>query len=183
MGEPVTTRPIEMLTEGLALGGETHPDFPCYWVFRNGVILSVLRPKAALIKGMRVGKYLAASLRDRRGVVRKMYLHRFIAETFHGLPQSGLEVRHLDGNSLNNSGDNLAWGTRSQNMRDKELHGTAPKGSRHGRAKLSEGAVVEMRRLYRAGAALPTLVEKFGVSRSTCWRAVTGQNWSHIKEG
>ena len=35
-----------------------------------------------------------------------------------------MEVRHLDGNSRNDSAENLAWGTRLENMRDMRRHGT-----------------------------------------------------------
>lgn len=51
--------------------------------------------------------------------------HRMVCETFHGLPEtSDLQVRHLNGMQDDNRADNLAWGTLSENMQDKNLHGT-----------------------------------------------------------
>lgn len=45
-------------------------------------------------------------------------VHRLIAQTFIGTCPNGQEVRHLDGNPLNNKVDNLAYGTRSENILD-----------------------------------------------------------------
>lgn len=47
-----------------------------------------------------------------------------VCEAFHGLRPEGMEVRHLDGNSQNDAASNLAWGTRSENIRDAVRHGT-----------------------------------------------------------
>lgn len=46
-------------------------------------------------------------------------VHRLVARAFHGeRPFEGAEIRHLDGDSLNNRADNLAWGTRAENLDD-----------------------------------------------------------------
>lgn len=49
---------------------------------------------------------------------------RLVATTFHGPCPEGMECRHLDGNKLNNTPENLAWGTRSENTYDRIAHGT-----------------------------------------------------------
>lgn len=165
-----------------AVDAWTHPDFPLYWVFNDGSILSVANKTPCVLKPGYRGKYLGMRIVDRLGKLRGIYLHRLVAEAWHGMPSAGQEVRHLDGNKLNNSPSNLAWGTRSQNMRDKDLHGTSPQGERHPQSKLTETAVLRMRRMWSAGASLPELVREFGVSRMTCWRAATGRSWSHLKE-
>lgn len=51
------------------------------------------------------------------------WVHRLVCEAFHGA-QPGRQVRHLDGDSLNNCADNLSWGTQSDNEFDKVRHGT-----------------------------------------------------------
>jgi hypothetical protein len=52
-------------------------------------------------------------------------VHRFICEAFHGLAKGpGIEVRHLNGNKLDNRAENLCWGTRSENNKDRINHGT-----------------------------------------------------------
>lgn len=51
-------------------------------------------------------------------------VHRLIALTFLGERPEGMETRHVDGNPLNCCASNLAYGTRSENVRDKRAHGT-----------------------------------------------------------
>lgn len=165
-----------------AVNGWTHPDFPLYWVFDDGSVLSVVGKTPRVLKPGYRGNYLGMSIVDRLGKLRGVYLHRLVAEAWHGMPASGQEVRHLDGDKLNNRPDNLAWGTRSQNMRDKEAHGTAPQGERHPQSKLTDSDVRRMRKMWDAGASLPDLEKEFRVSRMTCWRAATGRSWSHLKE-
>lgn len=51
-------------------------------------------------------------------------VHILVAEAFLGPRPEGQEIRHLDGNSLNNYASNLAYGTRSENILDAVRHGT-----------------------------------------------------------
>lgn len=52
-------------------------------------------------------------------------VHRLVCLAFYGEPPTPLhEVRHLNGNSLDNRVENVCWGTRSENMLDKVRHGT-----------------------------------------------------------
>lgn len=45
-------------------------------------------------------------------------VHKLVALTFLGPRPAGYDVRHLDGNPLNNRADNLAYGTRTENILD-----------------------------------------------------------------
>ena len=47
-------------------------------------------------------------------------VHKFVAYLKFGdeIFKEGIEVRHLDGNSLNNGYENISIGTHTQNMRD-----------------------------------------------------------------
>jgi hypothetical protein len=167
-------------TPAVVIEHAVHPDFPGYDVWADGTVVSRIHRRARVLKPIAVGKYAGFTLRDRLGAIRRIYHHRLVCEAFHGPCPDGQETRHRDGDRLNNSATNLEWGTRSENMRDKERHGTAPKGERHGCAKLTETDVREMRRLRAAGASLPDLMARFGVTRMTCWRAVSGRQWTHI---
>lgn len=51
-------------------------------------------------------------------------VHVLVCEAFHGVRPDGMQVRHLDGQVLNNAATNLAWGTAAENERDKVRHGT-----------------------------------------------------------
>lgn len=51
-------------------------------------------------------------------------VHRLVLDAFKGVAAAGMIARHLDGNPENNTPDNLQWGTPSENMYDKQKHGT-----------------------------------------------------------
>lgn len=55
---------------------------------------------------------------------RHIKVHRLVAEAFIRPGNPGEDVRHLDGDRLNNRADNFAWGTRAENMQDAVRHGT-----------------------------------------------------------
>lgn len=59
---------------------------------------------------------------SRRSVQR--FVHHLVAEAFLGPRPDGMEIRHLDGNAHNSILSNLAYGTRSENVRDAVQHGT-----------------------------------------------------------
>lgn len=52
------------------------------------------------------------------------YAHTLVLAAFVGPRPAGMDARHLDGNPGNNRLDNLAYGTRAENMQDKRRHGT-----------------------------------------------------------
>jgi len=59
------------------------------------------------------------------GQRKKYRVHQLVCGAYNGPKPSPLhEVRHLDGNRLNNEAANLAWGTRSENALDRQRHGT-----------------------------------------------------------
>lgn len=59
-------------------------------------------------------------------------VHTLMAEKYLGpKPITANEVRHLDGNRLNNHYKNLAWGTQKENAQDRELHGRTSRGLKH----------------------------------------------------
>ncbi|MGX6605613.1 HNH endonuclease signature motif containing protein [Micromonosporaceae bacterium Da 78-11] len=57
------------------------------------------------------------------GVKQHARVNRLVLDAFVG-PEPELHSRHLDGNPRNNKLENLAWGTRSENVRDAIRHGT-----------------------------------------------------------
>ena len=77
---------------------------------------------------------------------RTMKVSRLVASAFHGPCPEGMECRHIDGNKLNNTPGNLAWGTRSENTYDKVAHGTHPMARKtackHGHAYTTDNTYV-----------------------------------------
>jgi hypothetical protein len=79
------------------------------------------------------------------------------------------------------NGDHLSWATRKQNTADMRRDGTAPIGSRHGRAKLTEAQVLTIR---AAGAddrrQVSDLAKRFSVTPDTIRLVIRGRIWTHI---
>jgi hypothetical protein len=57
------------------------------------------------------------------GVYHQRLVHRLVMEAFVGPCPEGQEVRHLDGHPANNRLENLAYGTRQDNMLDVLRYG------------------------------------------------------------
>lgn len=108
------------------------PGYDFYEVSDFGCVRSV---RHWTPQGHRGGRTLKASLTSagRPAVTlvqdgkRTRMIHQLVAYAFLGPCPEGQEVRHLDGDPLNNVLDNLAYGTRSQNQFDAVLHGTHSK--------------------------------------------------------
>lgn len=66
------------------------------------------------------------------GIRKSFKVHILVAEKYLGpKPTPQHEVRHIDGNRLNNHYQNLAWGTRKENADDRERHGRTSRGLKH----------------------------------------------------
>lgn len=153
--------------------------FPSYLFSSEGEIVSFANKRAAVLKCGLKGKYLGATFVSSDGTYRHVYLHRLVAEAFYGPAPQGLEARHLDGNRTHNAAVNLRWGTRKQNMRDKDKHGTSPQGERHPMAKLDEQRVRLMRRLAATSVPIHLILKYFGISRMQHWRIVNNKLWNY----
>lgn len=103
------------------------------------------------------------------GKVKKLYVHELVLMTFVGAKPAGYEARHLDGNRLNASLHNLAWGTRSENSLDKARHGTA--------SKLGLGVVESIKLLRSIGIGSVETASIVGCCRNTVTNIVSGKTW------
>jgi hypothetical protein len=118
--------------------------------------------------------------RARKSRVR--YIHRVLLEAFVGPCPSGFECRHLDGNRTNNALDNLRWGTKAENAADQARHGTRPRGSRHGVAKLNEAQVLSIRDAILAGEPDGPIARRYRVCDSTIANIRLGRTWQHLSQ-
>jgi hypothetical protein len=108
-------------------------------------------------------------------------VHRLVYSAFKGSLVAGLVVRHLDGDPSNNTPENLSLGTTKENKADSIRHGTHAKGERHGRAKLSESQVREIRALYAAGGITQKAIgRRFGIGQAQVSEIVRRTVWAHI---
>ena len=86
-------------------------------------------------------------------------VHSLVARTFLGPPREGQEVRHLDGDASNNRVENLAYGSRTENILD------VFRINRPWR-KLSLRDMREIKRRLSAGETGASIARSFGVSEN-----------------
>ena len=133
--------------------------------------------------------YLTVAL-SANGQQRTFAVHTLVLTTFAGPPPDGMECCHFDGGRTNNHLDNLRWDTRAANVQDAIRHGTAfvpvspnLRGEAASQSRLTEGDVIEIRKLYTAGGIThDELGEEFGVARPTISDIIRRETWAHVKE-
>lgn len=96
--------------------------FPGYYISKDGVLYSryrggYLKDKYSPMKlYKRSNGYVQAVLKVRKlGLIRRVYIHRLVAETYIPNPDNKPCVCHKDNNRSNNSVNNLYWGTYKEN--------------------------------------------------------------------
>lgn len=153
---------------------------PAYSVSADGRVWSTarggLRPLQPTI--VRVGNYQRYEVALGRGDRRKVAT--IVCEAFHGPRPPGHEVAHLNGDSLDNRAENVAWKTRAQNEADKVAHGTSNRGSRQHQAKLTEADVIEIRRMAAEGRPQAEMVARFDISQPTVSEIVNRRKWAWL---
>ncbi len=171
-----------------------HPDYVgCYKISNRGRVKSVartvIRGSSTLSIPGRLRKqqidhsgYLVVTLR-KDGKSRTRKVHQLVLEAFSGKrPSPKHEVRHLDGNQLNNELKNLKWGTRLENSQDRIQHGTqfSGVGEDNPRAILTEIEVRKIWKRIQKGADVEILADKYGVSKSNIRNIANGLSWNQI---
>jgi hypothetical protein len=101
--------------------------------------------------------------------------HRASYKLFKGEP-SGM-VLHKCGNRKCCNPDHLYDGTYKDNRRDSEMHGTAPLGSRHGQAKLTEDQVIKIAQDKRKRKEI---AGDYGISLTTVTNIKRGNSWGWL---
>lgn len=157
-------------------------DFPNYYISETGDIFSNKCNRILSPIHDRYGPvpYLYICLYN--GKIKKKYaIHKLVADHFlKTKPFDDAIIRHLDGNSLNNYKDNLAWGSRVDDREDARRNGTLAAGTWHGCAKLTDAQVREIR--ANPDPPLRVFAEKFGVHISTIQRIKVGSHWKTLHE-
>lgn len=195
-----------------AIDGESWRDVPGYeGLYRASTRGRVLSLPRQTTRGFRSGGLLKTALSGHPGYER-LYVtlckgtratnwtttvHQLVMLTFAGECPEGQEVRHLDGNPMNNrwepgseeeakaAGGNLFYGTHTENQQDMVRHGRAmgcgKLGSEHPKAKLTEDLVRQIRAEYAAGGVTERdLSSRHGVNASTLHRLLIRQTWKHV---
>ena len=166
------------------------PGYPRYAIDESGTVLSIcfigrmgknrLWSDATRVKPLTdSGGYQFVRL-THDGCRRRIFVHRLVLLTFVSPCPDGMQCRHLDGNKDNNHVSNLEWGTKSQNERDKILHGTFGIGEDGGNAKLKTADVLEIRRRAANGERTVDIAKDFTVHPGHISYIVLRKSWKHI---
>lgn len=126
-----------------------------------------------------VGSYRRRVVSLGRAAQGKKVAH-LICATFHGPRPEGYETAHLNGDSLDNRANNLAWKTRTENELDKIEHGTSNRGVRQWQAKLTDDEVREIRKLAASGTPQAILARRFQVSQPTISEVANRKKWAWL---
>lgn len=105
--------------------------------------------------------------------------HRVAYEHFVGPIPDGMEVRHSCHNPPCCNPNHLSTGTHADNMRDRTLADRTKRGEAQGHAKLTESAVLDIRKKWPRETQRK-LAAEYGVSASTIHKITTRQTWTHI---
>lgn len=116
------------------------PGFEGYRAGSDGTIWSCWRKGCPGKVGEPYGSLLTTNWRKLKGKAHNRSGHRYVKTRFHktklfavhhlvlfafaGPRPDGSECRHLNGISNDNRPENLAWGTRRENVADSIVHGT-----------------------------------------------------------
>lgn len=152
------------------------PGYSGYSVTQDGRISG---PMGREMKPMSATKGHQFILAWRPGVPRKLFVHRAVLMAFVRMPRKGEFALHHNDDPADNRLENLKWGTRLDNARDKIRNGGQARGEDIRAAKLTRHQVREIRQ-RRPKETLRALAAEYGVSHTAIHRAAEGIKWKHI---
>jgi len=138
-------------------------------------------PERILKPGL-CGAYLRVHL-FRENVAKSKSVQSLVCAAFIGPKPQVWQCRHWNGDPTDNRVKNLVYGTVKENHADKKRHGTDVRGEAHGRSKLKDADVLEIRRLLADGNLTQLEIgEMFGAHQGTISKIKLSKHWSHLGE-
>ena len=117
------------------------------------------------------------------GTTRWVLAHRYSYERVNGKIPDGLLVCHKCDTPSCVNPEHLFVGTYTDNNRDRETknRGRQQFGEKHGRSKLDEKQVIQLRELVRSGTMSSYAAgKKFGIDKKTAYDIASGKLWKHV---
>ena len=160
--------------------------FPGYRVGNDGSFWSCWATNGCLtstwkqLRGFPVkGGYVIAAMRQ-NGIPKTRLLHHLVLEAFVGPCPEGMETCHENDISNDNRVENLRWGTRESNFRDRDRNGGTARGTKIGLSKLNDEKVLAIRTRAFSGESLAELAKEFGCNDRNVSQIVLGRTWKHV---
>lgn len=163
------------------------PNFNGYEISSKGQIHSYyklgnhkLMPEPQRIIATRLSSsgYLCSTLTNNEGNKITDSVHKFMAVAFLGPCPEGLEVCHWDDVKLNNTLENIRYGTKKENKEDAARNGKVSYGENRYNAKLTIELVRAMREEYATGLISQKELElKYKVNQSIISEIISGKRW------
>lgn len=106
--------------------------------------------------------------------------HQLVLLTFIGPVPLNKECCHKNDIHNDNRLENLYYGTKIENMEDKYRNNPDKYiGENHGRAKLKEVDIFEIRKLSSMGKLGTEIAKLYNVNSSTIYAILNNKNWQH----
>ena len=113
--------------------------------------------------------------------VRLVRVHRQMYELIVGPIPEGFHALHKCDVRACCNPRHIFLGKDLENQHDRMEKGKGNDGSRHGRSKLVEEQVKEIKLLIAAGVVFGSIAETYGVSRPTISLISLGKIWDHVE--
>ena len=120
---------------------------------------------------------------SQNGTANWVLAHRYAYERINGKIPKGFIVCHKCDTPACVNPEHLFLGTYADNNRDREAknRGRQPSGEKHGRSKLNEKDVIQLRELVQSGTmSAYSAGKKFGINSKTAHDIVSGKLWKHV---
>lgn len=98
-----------------------------FWIEKSRGSGTYWKPGRIIKFGYNEFGYLVAGLTIKKQM-HHVKMHVLVCEAFHGpKPSPEMQVRHLNGDKLDNRPENLCWGTPKENAEDMKRHRSNPR--------------------------------------------------------
>lgn len=153
------------------------PGYPDYQVTEDGRVWSK-RKQGFLTPRKTNHGYLSVALYA-NGLRNDIGIHRLVMWAYVGPQPEQIEVRHKNGVRNDNRLNNLGYGTRSDNAKDRVAHGNnhQTKGERNGRSKLTQEQVDEIKVRLAHGEMPRLIAPDYNVKKLTIERIRNQSTW------